>query len=78
MIRNKYNINKGDVFMINLKKGMSKKEILGTVKMLAQFQGMYGTLLSILEQNEDALEYLEGQNFKDEMDFILLLALSFL
>jgi hypothetical protein len=57
---------------------MSKKEILGTVKMLAQFQGMYGTLLSILEQNEDALEYLEGQNFKDEMDFILFLALSFL
>ena len=59
--------------MINLKKGMNKKEILETVKMLAQSQGMYCTLLNILKQNEEALEYLEGQNFKDQVDLILFL-----
>ena len=59
--------------MINLKKGMNKKEILGTVRGLAQSQGMYGRLLEILEQNEEALEYLEGKNFKDEIELILFL-----
>ena len=59
--------------MINLKKRMSKKEILGTVRGLAKSQGMYGRLLEILEQNEEALEYLEGKNFKDQVDLILFL-----
>lgn len=52
---------------------MNKEEILKTVKSLAQSQGSYGRLLQQLESNEKALEYLEQQNFKDEIDLILFI-----
>ena len=52
---------------------MNKNQILEVVKMLSKSQGMYCTLLNILEQNEEALEYLEGKNFKDQVDLILFL-----
>lgn len=52
---------------------MNKEEILKAVKSLAQSQGFYGRLLQQLESNEKALEYLEQQNFKDEIDLILFI-----
>ena len=52
---------------------MSGKEILDTIKSLAQSQGFYGRLLEQIQDNDEALEYLEQQNFKDSLDLILFL-----
>lgn len=52
---------------------MNKKQILDTCKELAESQGSYGRLYEALKENEEALEYLEKQNFKDAIDFILFI-----
>lgn len=52
-------------------KTMTGNEILDTVKSLAQSQGFYCRLYEQLKDNEEALEYLEQQSFKDPVDMIL-------
>ena len=52
---------------------MNSEEILNTIKDLAKSQGFYGRLLEQIQDNEEALEYLEQQNFKDAVDLILFL-----
>lgn len=50
---------------------MNRDEILNTIKSLASSQGFYGRLYEQLYDNDDALEYLERQNFQDPVDMIL-------
>lgn len=52
---------------------MNKEQILQTIKSLAQSQGFYGRLYEQIVDNEEALEYLEKQDFKDPVDMILFL-----
>lgn len=52
---------------------MNREQILNSVKMLAQSQGSYGRLYSQLKDNEEALQYLEAQQFADVVDLILFL-----
>ena len=56
---------------------MKKEEILSAIRSLAASQGFYGRLLMALSSDEpDAvayLEYLEEQNFKDVIDFVMFL-----
>lgn len=54
---------------------MTKNEILKTIFMLSQSQGLYGRLYSRLMENDDAaqkwLAEAESQNFQDTVDLIL-------
>lgn len=50
---------------------MNKQEILSAIESLAQSQGFYGRILENL--NDEALDYLEKQNFTDTLDLILFL-----
>ena len=55
---------------------MKRDEILAKIKDLAQSQGMYGRLLSDLqnmpqEMYNTVMENLEAQNFKDSVDLVL-------
>ena len=52
---------------------MNKEEILNTIKSLASSQGFYSRLYNELESNENCLNFLEEQNFKDPIDLILFL-----
>lgn len=52
---------------------MNRQQILQTIKFLAQSQGFYGRLYEQIVDNEEALEYLENQDFKDAVDMILFL-----
>lgn len=52
---------------------MNKNEILNSVKSLASSQGFYGRLYEELTNNDEALTYLEEQNFKDVVDMVLFL-----
>ena len=52
---------------------MNRDQILNNIKMLAQSQGSYGRLYSQLKDNEEALQYLEAQQFTDVVDLILFL-----
>lgn len=52
---------------------MNKEQILQTIKSLAQSQGFYGRLYERIIDNDEALEYLEKQGFKDPVDMILFL-----
>lgn len=55
---------------------MKRDEILATIKDLAKSQGLYGRLLSDLQNMPQDLyntmmENLEAQNFKDSVDLVL-------
>lgn len=53
---------------------MNKKEILETIKSLANSQGFYTRLYQFLkEESGEYLDMLEKQNFKDPIDLILYL-----
>lgn len=54
---------------------MSKEEILNSIRFLANSQGFYSRLLTLLESDEadNYLDYLEKQNFKDTIDLVLFL-----
>mgnify|MGYP003295099432 CR=1 FL=1 len=52
---------------------MKKEEILNNIKELSKSQGFYGRLYEQLLDNNEALEYLESQNFKDILDLIMFL-----
>lgn len=52
---------------------MNKKEIIDAIAMLAQSQGFYGRLLEQIRDNDEALDYLESQNFGDIVDMVLFL-----
>ena len=52
---------------------MKKDEILSAIKSLAQSQGFYGRLYEAIHNNEEALQYLENQDFKDIVDMIIFL-----
>lgn len=52
---------------------MNKEEILKSIKTLSKSQGFYQGLYENLKSNNELLEYLEKQNFKDIMDLILFL-----
>lgn len=52
---------------------MTRDEILHIIKSLASSQGFYGRLYEQLYDNDDVLEYLERQNFKDQIDLIMFL-----
>lgn len=52
---------------------MNKDEILKAIKSLASSQGFYGRLYEQVVDNDEALDYLEQQNFKDVVDMILFL-----
>lgn len=50
---------------------MSAAQIEATFKMLARSQGLYGRLLD--NMTDEGYAYLEGQNFKDELELILFI-----
>lgn len=52
---------------------MNKEEILKSIKILSKSQGFYQGLYENLKSNNELLEHLEKQNFKDIMDLILFL-----
>lgn len=52
---------------------MNKAEILDTIRQLARSQGFYGRLLESLAGNDEALDYLEAQDFATPLDLILFL-----
>lgn len=52
---------------------MKANEILEAIKSLSQSQGFYGRLYERLVQDEEALQYLEEQNFTDVVDLVLFL-----
>ena len=50
---------------------MKKEQILDVIKSLAKSQGFYGRLLEHINENPSYLDFLEKQNFKDSVDFVL-------
>ena len=54
---------------------MKREQILETIRRLAMSQGSYGRLyndlMSDAEYCEEAMAFLEAQNFKDPVDLIL-------
>ena len=52
---------------------MNKNEILNAIKSLSLSQGFYSRLYEAIKDNDDALEYLEKQNFNDIVDLVLFL-----
>lgn len=50
---------------------MNKEQILDVIKSLAKSQGFYGRLLEHINEEPTYLNFLEKQNFKDAIDFIL-------
>ena len=54
---------------------MKREQILETIRRLAMSQGSYGRLYNDLmsdpEYCEEAMAFLEAQNFKDPIDLIL-------
>ena len=54
---------------------MKREQILETIRSLAMSQGLYGRLYNDLMSNpeycEEAMAFLEAQNFKDPVDLIL-------
>ena len=50
---------------------MNKDQILKTIRDLARGQGMYGRILN--NMTDEALEYLEEQNFESPLDLILFI-----
>ena len=50
---------------------MKKEQILDVIKSLAKSQGFYGKLLEYINEEPSYLDFLEKQNFKDAIDFIL-------
>lgn len=52
---------------------MNKDQILQLIKNLAKSQGFYERFYENIKDNEFALEYLERQNFKDQVDFVLFI-----
>lgn len=52
---------------------MNAQTILNTVLSLAQNNGTYGRIYNVLCENDEALNYLESQNFADPVDLILFL-----
>ena len=55
------------------KKGMTKEQILGTIKSLAMSQGLYGRLLRDIHNNPEILDRLEEQNFQEPLDLVLFI-----
>lgn len=52
---------------------MTAQEIMETVKSLASSQGFYCRLYETLKENQEALDFLAKQNFKDSLDMIMFL-----
>ena len=50
---------------------MNKDQILKTIKDLAKSQGLYGRILR--DMTDEALEYLEEQNFESPVDLVLFI-----
>ena len=50
---------------------MKKEQILNVIKSLAKSQGFYGRLLEHINEQPSYLDFLEKQNFKDAIDFVL-------
>lgn len=50
---------------------MNRKEIISAIESLATSQGFYSRILESL--NEEYLDYLEKQNFKNVIDLVLFL-----
>lgn len=50
---------------------MSREEIMNVIRRLARSQGFYGRLLR--DMTDEALDYLEEQNFEDDLELILFL-----
>ena len=51
----------------------NKKKVLEWVRSLAQSQGFYCRVLELIENDEEALNILARQNFKDAVDMVLFL-----
>lgn len=52
---------------------MTRKEIMEAIKSLAHSQGYYGRLYEELKDNDEAIEFLEKQNFKDSLEMVMFL-----
>lgn len=52
---------------------MTAEEIMDAIKALAQSQGFYGRLLMDIHDNEEILDYLVEQNFKNVVEMIMFL-----
>lgn len=49
---------------------MKRNEILSVIRNFAMSQGFYGRLYEQLVDNDEALEYLEAQNFSEPLDIV--------
>jgi hypothetical protein len=52
---------------------MNREQILSTIKSLAMSQGFYSRLLYAINEDENIMDQLVAQNFKDSLDMILYL-----
>lgn len=52
---------------------MNREEIIDTILSLSKSQGFYKRIYDEIINNEETLEYLECQNFKDTIDLIIFL-----
>lgn len=52
---------------------MTRKEIMEAIQSLAHSQGYYGRLYEELKDNDEALEFLEKQNFKNSLEMVMFL-----
>lgn len=52
---------------------MNKDQILEAIRTLSYSQGSYGRLYEYILENNEILEELEKQNFKDVLDMVLYL-----
>ena len=52
---------------------MNREQILNNIRMLSNSQEFYDKLYNDIKDNDEALDYLEQQNFKDVVDLILFL-----
>lgn len=52
---------------------MDRQQILDAVASLAMSQGFYGRLYEQIKDNDEALDYLESQNFGDVVDMVMFL-----
>lgn len=52
---------------------MNREKILNLIQGLSKSQGFYGRLLRRIQEEPEILDYLEKQNFKEDLDLILFL-----
>lgn len=52
---------------------MNKQEIMNAIKELSYSQGFYGRIYEHLKEDNEWLEYLASENFKDIVELVMFL-----